>query len=222
MACDKDPQKIQNMFEEIASYYDKMNNFISFGSHLVVKFLAIKELDIKPRTMVLDLCCGTGDFTKIISKYFPRAKVIGLDFSKNMISIAKQKNPKGVFMQGDCTALPFGEGEFDYITMGFGLRNIKNRGAALSEIYRVLEKGGKFLQLDFGEHNKISRVFDFLVPLFARILKVNSGHYKYLLDSKDEFPKPAELIKEFELYGFKFVKRCDYLFGTICAQILEK
>lgn len=117
MACDKNPQKIQNMFDDIAGYYDKMNNFISLGTHYFVKFLAIKELAIQPRTMILDLCCGTGDFTKIISRYFPRAKVIGLDFSKKMIMIAKQKNPKGVFMQGDCTKLPFGQGEFRYVTM---------------------------------------------------------------------------------------------------------
>ncbi len=222
MVCCKNPQKIQNLFEEIAEYYDRMNNFISLGTHYFVKFLAIKELDIQPRTMVLDLCCGTGDFTKIISKCFPRAKVIGLDFSKNMIMIAKQKNPKGVFMQGDCTALPFGQEEFNYVTMGFGLRNIQNRGAALAEIYRVLQNGGKFLHLDFGMHNKISKVFDLTVLLFVKILKVDAEHYNYLLLSKNEFPQPDELVKEFASYGFRFVKRCDYLFGIISTQIFEK
>lgn len=222
MACDKNPQKIQNMFDDIAGYYDKMNNFISLGTHYFVKFLAIKELAIQPRTMILDLCCGTGDFTKIISRYFPRAKVIGLDFSKKMIMIAKQKNPKGVFMQGDCTKLPFGQGEFRYVTMGFGLRNIQNRSVALAEIYRVLQNGGKFLHLDFGVHNKISNVFDFIVLLFAKLLKVDTEHYKYLLSSKAEFPQPDELVKELEYYGFRLVKRCDYLFGIISAQIFEK
>ena len=93
MTCDKNPQKIQNMFDEISSYYDKMNNIISLGTHFIIKYFALKELDIKPRSVVLDLCCGTGDFTKIISKFYPRAKVIGLDFSEKMLKLAMKKIP---------------------------------------------------------------------------------------------------------------------------------
>lgn len=81
------------MFDEISGYYDFMNNFISFGTHYILKFLALKELNIQPRTMILDLCCGTGDFTKLITKFYPRAKVIGLDFSQEMLKLAKQKIP---------------------------------------------------------------------------------------------------------------------------------
>ncbi|MBE7713243.1 MAG: ubiquinone/menaquinone biosynthesis methyltransferase [Cyanobacteria bacterium SIG26] len=222
MKCDKNPQKIQKMFDEISSYYDKMNNLISFGTHYIIKYLAIKKLYILPRTMILDLCCGTGDFTKIISKTFPRTKIIGLDFSKEMLKLAKIKNPTGVFMQGDCTDLPFTDEEFDYITMGFGLRNISNRSKAISEAYRVLNNGGKFLHLDFGEHNKISKIFDFIVPAIAKLFKKNSNHYKYLLASKTTFPNPKNLIKEFEQAGFKLEKQYDYLFGTISAQIMIK
>lgn len=222
MTPDKNPEKIKIMFDEISTYYDKMNNFISVGTHYIVKFLAVKELGINPRSMVLDLCCGTGDFSRIISKFYPRAKVIGLDISDKMLKIAKTKNPTGVFMKGDCTELPFMENEFDYVTMGFGLRNIQNRQKAIEEIYRVLEKDGKFLQLDFGEHNFIGKIFDIVVPLFSKILKANPQHYKYLLSSKKEFPNPDELIREFEQYGFKYVKKCNYLWGTISAQIMQK
>lgn len=222
MTPDKNPEKIKTMFDEISAYYDIMNNFISLGTHFIIKFLAVKELDINPRSMVLDLCCGTGDFSKIISKFYPRAKVIGLDISDKMLKIAKAKNPSGVFMKGDCTELPFMEGEFDYITMGFGLRNIQNRQKAIEEIYRVLEKDGKFLQLDFGEHNFIGKIFDIIVPFISKILKANPQHYKYLLSSRKEFPNPDELIREFEQCGFKYVKKCNYLWGTISAQIMQK
>ena len=125
-------------------------------------------------------------------------------------------------MKGDCTDLPFEEEEFNFITMGFGLRNIKDREKAISEIHRVLCRGGKFLQLDFGEHNKVSKIFNIIVPFFAKIIGVNSKHYDYLLSSKEEFPRPDNLIKEFENSGLKFVKRVDYLFGTISMQIMEK
>ena len=222
MTCNKSPEKIKSMFEEIAVYYDKVNNLISFGTHYLIKYLCVKELDIKPRSMVLDLCCGTGDFTKLISKIYPRAKVIGLDFSPEMLKLAKNKNPKGVFLQADCTSIPFSEREFQYATVGFGLRNIEDRQKAISEIYRILETDGIFLHLDFGNHNKLSKIFDWFVSLLCKIFKNSAEHYEYLLNSKEEFPTPDEIITEFEQEGFKFIKRKDFLFGTISAQVMQK
>ena len=179
-------------------------------------------MNIKPRAMVLDLCCGTGDFSKLINKIYPRAKVIGIDFSSEMLKLAKLKNPNGVFLQADCTNIPFSEKEFQYATIGFGLRNIENREKAISEIYRILETDGILLHLDFGSHNKFSKIFDIFVSLLCKIFKNSASHYEYLLKSKEEFPNPEELIKEFEQSGFKLLKKKDFLFGTISAQILQK
>lgn len=222
MNCDKNPYKIKNMFDEISEYYDFMNNCISLGTHYFIKYLSLKLLDIKQYTLILDLCCGTGDFSKIISKLSPTSKVIGLDFSAKMLKTAKQKNPQMTFIQGDCTYLPFKDNEFDYITIGFGLRNIANRTKAISEIYRILKPQGKFLHLDFGTHNTLSRMFDLIVLSAVKLTGKNFKHYKYLLESKKDFPPPDKLIKEFEKQRFKFIKRQDYLFGIISAQIMEK
>jgi len=222
MECDKDPQKIQKMFDEISSYYDKMNNFISLGTHFLIKYIALRDLGVFKGANILDLCCGTGDFTKIISKICPEARVLGLDFSKNMLKSAMQKNPKKAFVYADCTNLPFKDNEFDFVTEGFGLRNIKNRKAAISEAYRVLKPNGRFLHLDFGTHNKISSIFSFAVPVIVKIFKKNAAHYNYLLASKDTFPEPDKLIEEFENAGFKLLKRHDFLFGAISAQIMTK
>lgn len=222
MACDKNPEKIQKIFNEIAGYYDRTNNFISLYTHYIIKYFALRELNIKPRSIILDICCGTGDFTKLITKIYPRTRVIGVDFSENMLKLAKHKNPKGVFMLADCLQLPFKEKEFNYVTAGFGLRNIDDRTQAISEIYRVLDFGGQFLHLDFGQHNQFSKIFDHIVPLIAKFLQINSEHYKYLINSKQDFPEPDELIKEFESNGFKLVKRIDYLFGAISIQIMQK
>ena len=104
MNIDKNPQKIRKMFDKISPYYDRMNNIMSFGIHNFVKKKSIEALRIKPNSMLLDICCGTGDFTKIIGK---TAKVIGLDCSPEMIKLAKLKNPNKAFMLGDCTYLPF-------------------------------------------------------------------------------------------------------------------
>lgn len=82
---DKNPLKISEMFDEIASYYDYMNNIISFGSHYIIKLFALKQLELRENMMILDACCGTGDFVRILSK--SGLRVIGLDFSKEMIKI---------------------------------------------------------------------------------------------------------------------------------------
>ena len=222
MTCDKNPEKITKMFNEISGYYDKMNNLISLGTHYLIKKIALKNLKIDKNSYVLDLCCGTGDFSKIFGQIAPEAKVIGLDNSIKMLKLAKIKNPKQAFVQGDCKNLPFGENEFDYITIGFGLRNIEDRKKALSEIYRTLKTSGKFLHLDFGRHNFGSKIFDLLVILTIKFLKLNSENYLYLLKSKNEYPEPEELIEEFKTQGFKLSKRQDFLFGTISYQIMEK
>lgn len=222
MACDKNPQKIKNMFDDISSYYDRMNTFISFGLHVLIKKNAVKMLNIKPNSYILDLCCGTGDFTKILTEIQPKSKVIGLDISQEMIKLAKNKNPQKPFLSGDCTNLPFKENEFDYVTVGFGLRNIENRSKALSQVYRVLKPGGKFLHLDFGYHNFSNKIFCYLVPLIIKIMNKSTESYSYLLKSISEYPEPDELIKEFETEGFKFLEKRDYLFGAISAQIMIK
>ncbi len=222
MNCNKNPDKIREMFNDISKYYNEMNNFISCGTHYIIKYLAVKKLDLPPRTKVLDLCCGTGDIVQIISKIYPRSKVFGLDFSSEMLKLAKIKHPKGIYILGDCTNLPFQKDEFDCITICFGLRNIQNRQKALQEIYRVLIKNGKFLHLDFGIHNKAFQIFEYSVPIIAKIFKTNTEHYKYLINSAKDFPQPQSLIKEFENQGFRLVKKYDYFFGAISVQIMQK
>ena len=222
MSVDKSPKKITKMFDEISSYYDKMNNLISLGTHCLIKKNALENLAIKPYSNILDLCCGTGDFTKIINKIAPKSKIIGLDSSVEMLKLAKIKNPQKVFMYGDCTNLPFKENEFDYITIGFGLRNVKNRQKAISEIYRTLKTDGKFLHLDFGNHKFPSKIFDYIVKFMVKIQGLKFENYQYLIKSKNEYPEPTELIKEFENEGFKLIKRKDFLFGVVSYQILQK
>ncbi len=219
---DKNPQKIKNMFDEISPYYDEMNNLMSLGTHYLIKKDILKKLNIEKHSQILDLCCGTGDFSRIINKLQPSAKVIGLDISSEMLKTAKSKNPSNTFILDDCTNLPFKENEFDYVTIGFGLRNIENHTKALSEIYRVLKPHGKFLHLDFGKHNFAGKIFDFCVPILAKILKKNLSSYSYLISSKNEYPEPDELLIEFENVGLKYVLKRDYIFGAISAQICEK
>lgn len=218
----KNPQKICSMFNEIACIYDKINNFLSFNMHYFIKISSVKFLNIRQPSKILDLCTGTGDFVKIISKLHPDSDTTGLDISSNMLEIAKRKNPGKKFILADCTNLPYKDNEFDYITAGFGLRNIENRAEALNQIYRTLKNNGWFLHLDFGDHNFFSFIFNLIASVLILFLKDNREHYKYLIASKNEYPVPDELIKEFEQCGFKNFKTKYYLFGVICAICAQK
>ena len=156
------------------------------------------------------------------SKLNPSARVIGLDNSIDMLKLAKFKNPHSSFIQGDCLNLPFGENEFDIVTAGFGLRNIEDRNKALSQIHKVLKDGGQFLHLDFGKHNLFSKIFDLYVKFLTVFFVKNPEPYLYLIESKNDYPEPNELIQEFEDCGFKMLKRKDFLFGVISAQVFIK
>lgn len=216
------PNNIKHLFNEIALKYNFMNDIISFGIHKAVKTKAIKALNIQPRSKVLDLCCGTGDLCKIIKKLHPNCDVVGVDFSQQMLDIAKKENPNITFWEADATKLPFEKNSFDYIVMGFGLRNIPEKNKALEEIYRVLKTNGKFLHLDFGKHNFASKIFDSLVLFISKLLLKNTKPYKYLVLSKRNFLEPDELIDLFKFNRFNYNSHENMLLDIISYQIISK
>lgn len=222
MTVDKSPETIQTMFNIISREYDYLNDIMSFGTHYYIKQKCIHNLDIKPHDNVIDLCCGTGDLSEIIKKQQPYANITGIDFSYNMLEIAKSKNPDITFLQGDVTNLPYQDNYFDFAIMGFGLRNIQNAEKAVEEVYRILKPGGTFVHLDFGQKNIISRIYDKITPFIIKNFTENTFPYNYLIESKKIFSTPQELIKDFESKGFKLKKREDYLFGVISSQIMTK
>ena len=213
--------EINELFDRISCTYDKINNVISLGTHILIKQSSIKLLNLKENLKGADLCTGSGDLVKILQKIYPTCSIIGVDYSDKMLNLAKIKNPNNAFVKADCTKLPFLDNEFDFITMAFGLRNILNREGALKEIYRILKKGGLFLHLDFGKHNFLNSAFNFLVPNVWGVVDKNKKSYQYLINSKTNFPEPKELIEEFNSFGFQFLKRKDYIFGSISAQLFK-
>lgn len=216
------PEKIQNMFNKIAQKYDFINKVMSLGTQDYVKKSSINALKINKHYNVLDLCCGTGDLARVIKKIEPETIVVGVDFSQNMLDIAKSKSSNIQFIHADATKLPFEDNSFDIVTMGFGLRNIPNAEKAVEEIYRVLKPNGQFLHLDFGEKNVFSKVFDKIAITFSKLFTKNHSAYEYLIKSKSMFPTPKELIKDFESKKFQFQKRIDFVMGVISCQIMTK
>lgn len=222
MTLDKTPETIHTMFNMIAKKYDLANNIMSFGMQKYCKNSAIKMLDIKSNSNVIDLCCGTGDLSAIIKKFNPDCQITGIDFSENMLKIAKSKHKNIQFWQGDVTNLPYEDNFFDIAVMGFGLRNILNAEKSVEEVYRVLKPNGQFLHLDFGRKNLPSKIYEIITQILTKIFTDNPKAYSYLIKSKREFPEPQDLIKDFESKGFKLKKRKDFIFGVISAQLMQK
>lgn len=213
---------VKNLFNKISNKYDFMNNVISFGMHKFVKFVAIKELKIEPNSKVLDLCCGSGDLGAIIKKNQPSCDVIGVDFSPKMLENARLKNPNITYWEMDATDLPFEKNSFDYIVMGFGLRNIPEKNKALEQVHRILKTNGKFLHLDFGEKNIFSKIYDNIILFLARIFLKNIKEYKYLVLSKKNFLTPDELIDLFKFNRLDCIKQKSLCFNIISFQIMKK
>ena len=155
----KKEQFIQQGFDNIANKYDFFNNLVSFGRHKSIKKSLATQVysklqKQKPKGDIVDLCCGTGDISYFLADLLPSSyKIIGIDFSDKMLTIAKQrkKAKKIDFINSNILPLPLSDSSAAVITIGFGLRNLINLDFALQEIYRSLAKGGIFACLDMGK-----------------------------------------------------------------------
>ena len=217
-----DANLIKNMFDKIAFKYDFINNLISFGTHYFVKKKVISNLKIEPNTKVLDLCCGTGDLGKIIKKIQPSCDVVGIDFSSQMIELARKNNPNITYWEMDATTLSFEKNSFDYIVMGFGLRNIEQKNKTLEEVHRVLKANGKFLHLDFGISSIFNGIYDNFVLFISKIFIKDTKPLKYLILSKKRFLSSNELIDLFKFNKLFCVQKDELCFKMISYQIMKK
>jgi len=221
---------VYQMFNRIAGDYDLVNQVISLGSNKKIKERVVENVTLESGSNILDVCTGTGDLAINLAKYSDKNyKIIGIDFSENMIKLAEEKakefnNIK--FIQGDALKLPFEDETFDACFIGYGLRNLEDLRKGILEMKRVTKKGGYVTSLDMGKPkgftNTLFRLyFDNFVPLFGKILHGNSVPYKYFPDSSKTFPSQEELVEIFKELGFSEVKNYDYAFGAIAQQIAK-
>jgi demethylmenaquinone methyltransferase/2-methoxy-6-polyprenyl-1,4-benzoquinol methylase len=185
-------EKVRKLFRRIAGNYDLINDLQSFGLHRAWKrrlaFLAAAGNGAR----VLDLCCGTGDMGRLLSA--GGARVVGCDFTREMLAAAPPANRGQSFVQGDALHLPFKSGSFDVATIAYGLRNLASFEQGLVEMRRILKPGGRLLILDFGRpSNRPWRFLYFtylrtIVPVFGLLFAQDAAAYRYILDSLENYP----------------------------------
>lgn len=141
--------QVQQLFNQIAPQYDRMNSLISLGTHHHWRHQVMTSMTIHPGDFALDVCCGTGDWTLALAQAVgPAGQVVGLDFSDQMLALADRKVRTAGFAnritlkQGDAMQLPYPDNAFNVVTIGFGLRNVPDANQVLSELTRVVKPGG--------------------------------------------------------------------------------
>ena len=199
-----EPEGVRTMFDRIAPVYDVMNRVMTMGLDRRWRRLTVEAV-VQPGFRVLDACCGTGDLALAAER--EGGIVTGLDFSGEMLVRARRKSGSIEWVQGDVLALPYADGSFDAATVGFGVRNVADLGAALRELRRVLRPGGRLAILEITQPRGplkpfFSLWFDRIVPLLGRVLPGGKA-YTYLPASVRRFPGAEDLAALIDESGFE-------------------
>jgi demethylmenaquinone methyltransferase/2-methoxy-6-polyprenyl-1,4-benzoquinol methylase len=223
------------MFSGIASRYDTLNHVLSFGLDIGWRKKVARETGKIDCQRILDVCTGSGDMAVELAKYWRgRARVEGLDFSRELIGIGQRKTEKLhmhdriTFREGNAESLPYDSEIFDAVTITFGLRNIRDRLKALQEFYRVTKPGGCFICLEFSQpvnpvlHGLYSLYLMKFVPFISRIFGSDPAAYQYLGNTIKDFPPPGKLVELIESTGWENVSYENLAGGIVCMHRANK
>jgi demethylmenaquinone methyltransferase / 2-methoxy-6-polyprenyl-1,4-benzoquinol methylase len=202
-------QQVRAMFDRIARVYDRMNSVMTAGMHHRWRERAAGMAGVGPGDRALDVATGTGDLA--VALRARGAEVVGLDFSEPMLEVARAKAPDVRFELGNALELPYEDGSFDAVTVGFGARNFADLGRGLGEMARVTKAGGRVVILEITTPQSpplswfFGLWFDRAVPALGR-LAGDSDAYSYLPSSVRRFPGPRELAAEMAAAGLHEVR----------------
>lgn len=222
-------RRVGQVFDSVASRYDLMNDLMSFGTHRLWKRFALNLTGVRAGDRVLDLASGTGDLAaRLAERVGPRGRVIASDINYSMLAEGRRRLiDRGLagpidYLLADAEALPFADGCFDCVTIGFGLRNVSRKDRALEEMLRVLRPGGRAVILEFSHPVApgLKPVYDLysfgMLPLMGRVVAGDAASYRYLAESIRMHPDQDTLREMMRQAGFE---RCEYfnLSGGIVA-----
>ena len=206
--------RVAGVFDSVASKYDLMNDLMSFGVHRLWKRFVIDLAGVRAGEKVLDVAGGTGDLSREFARNVgPRGMVVLSDINAAMLGEGRRRlADRGVvnlpIVQANAECLPFAEGTFDCITIGFGLRNVTDKDKALRSMCRALKPGGRLLVLEFSKpvSEGLAKLYDQysfrLLPLMGRLVASDESSYRYLAESIRMHPDQAPLKSMMDAAGF--------------------
>lgn len=216
------------MFDSIADDYDALNHILSLDVDKIWRKKALKQIvDAPAPIQVLDLACGTGDFSIAIAKAFTEGHVTGVDLSEGMLAVMREKVAKAglnemiSIEEGDGENLRFPDNTFDRVTIAFGIRNFEDRPKGLREMLRVLKPGGRLVILELSRpENKVIRwfydlYFLHILPKIGGKVSGDKAAYAYLPASVAAFPGKKEFTATMREAGFRTVTHKAFTLG-IC------
>jgi demethylmenaquinone methyltransferase/2-methoxy-6-polyprenyl-1,4-benzoquinol methylase len=188
------------MFDRIAHRYDLVNTVLSGGTDGGWRRRAARTTGLKRGGSALDVACGSGKLTAVLAGIAgPHGRVVGLDFSPQMLEIARRDHPGLEFLEGDALNLPFDDSRFDTSTIAFGLRNLSDPVGGLREMVRVVKAGGRAVVLEFVRppKNVVGSAYRLylrtLLPAIGGAISGQPAAYRYLSDTVDSYRSPEEL-----------------------------
>jgi demethylmenaquinone methyltransferase / 2-methoxy-6-polyprenyl-1,4-benzoquinol methylase len=210
---------VSGMFDRVAARYDRANAVMSAGNSALWRIATTRAVDPKPGERILDIAAGTGTSSASLAR--TGATVVAVDFSPGMIAEGRQRHPQIEFVEADAERLPFGDDEFDAVTISFGLRNVEHPEVALAEMYRVMKPGGRLVVCEFSKppHPLARGAYDLylrrLLPIVGAVSGSAPDSYEYLSRTIDTWPDQATLSQWIRGVGFTRVAHRNLTTGIV-------
>ena len=234
-------QRVQTMFSNVASTYDKVNHVISLNQDHGWRKKAVQLADVQPNHQIVDLCCGTGDMAFAFARREPGlAEVVGVDFVEEMLKIARQKSTRFLDQAGhngmafdwvcsDAENVPLIDDRFDRASCVFGIRNLQTPLKGIQEMFRLLRSGGRAVILEFDvPENRLLNwgyqlYFRHVLPAIGTLIsRDKTGAYRYLPQSVRSFHTRIQIPKWLTEAGFVNVHMKKLNFGTVLLFLADK
>ncbi len=230
-------QEVESMFDSIAPAYDIMNSCMSLGMHThwrnLALRMAVRRLGHEPQR-ILDVATGTGDLVFAMRRRHPQASILGIDLSDGMLAIAEKKlaefpDEKHIsFRKADCLSLPLADGEFDMVTVAYGVRNFENMLQGYAEMLRVLKPGGVLCVVELSQPTAAIPLLFYkgytrgLIPLAGRLMSGDKRAYSYLHESIEAAPQRTDMTDIMARAGFRHCVWKSVFPGAVCIYLATK
>ncbi len=231
-------KRIVHMFDDIAKSYDLANRVLSFGSDIAWRKraceMAYDLYDKKSIESIVDVACGTGDMLGFWQKIAAKKGIdvqdfIGVDPSRGMLEVAKEKFPHFRYLEAYAQELPLENESAEFVSITYGIRNVVERQEAIEEFFRILKPGGVLVILEFTKREKrtpmdavVELYMKKVLPRIGGLVSGNKEAYEYLPNSIDNFLTTEQLVRELESAGFTMRTVRSFSFGISTLFIAQK